>query len=298
MEILKGIFHSSSTPKTPSMPQTPSRLAPPGSVPSTPSKTYAQQQLTQQPVTLRPEDMPANPADMQKALDEALACELYMQQFKAIHTKQTIAKEDEETAFGLQLGNDEDFKRGRELYKRYPSLDAIKGDDAFLPASAVLGAPSRSVPQTPNTPQTSSVLQTPTSVSQTPYTPQTPQTPNPVRDQMRAAGLVVKRTDASALYGANIPHNTVAKAPVPPTPATPQHFDHWESFAREREERALKPPTETTPLLTQSQPPSIPATQVETHTTPGTPTSVIPYTITETITSTPLPTPPTSAAKN
>jgi len=360
MDVLKSLFgshhshhhtHATSVPPTPatpgyssgvsatSIPPTPNMSQHGTSVASTPQRSGVSATSVpptpSQPITLQPGDMPFDPRKMQEALDEALAFDLYMKQFGAIETKKNIAKEDEESAFKLQLGGGQEYEQGKQLYVKYPALDAIKGDEAFFPLGAVLDK-KQSVLPAPMVPTQSKMpnyaapntAPPPSSLPSWKAQPPVPNTPDPARSSMQSAGLVVRRGDASALYGSSVSSNVSnasSTAPsIPPTPATPQPTDHWEAFARQRdEERArlllpppgfgcvvpdspcpeshtLRPPSTASITVsvanivgTPSQPPSVPPTQTETRTMPGTPNAVLPYTITETVTTTVPPTPAT-----
>jgi hypothetical protein len=116
-----------------------------------------------------------------------------------------------------QFGGADD--KGKALYTRYPSLDAIKGDAMYFPASAVLAdvpsptmAPGKRSPQ-PTKPQDLSRV-----AIQNLQRALTPPAPAPVpaeAQRMQATGLQVKRFDASALYA-----SPPSSPPAPVMPAT------------------------------------------------------------------------------
>jgi hypothetical protein len=152
--------------------------------------------------------------------DEELAFQMTLIQLGLLDRNQSIARADEELAMREQFGGADD--KGKALYTRYPSLDAVKGDALYFPASAVLGdvtPPPLSRAQQ-RSPQPTKPAQDLSRIAiqnaqQRAMTPPAPPAPIPAEAQrIQAAGLQVKRFDASALY-ASPPSSPPAPAPAP-----------------------------------------------------------------------------------
>jgi hypothetical protein len=136
--------------------------------------------------------------------DEELAFQMTLFMLSEADKKAEIALVDEEYAFREQLGANEN---GKSLYVKYPHLDRIKGDDLFFPLSAVVDE-KRLVDTNAGRAKQAPIVQP----KQSFVVHSTAQAtiPSNVKTVVEAAGMNIRRGDASMLYGqSNVVRNRV-----------------------------------------------------------------------------------------